>query len=144
MMFTALSTVAFLLALWACYDARQYAREAASHAERLRISRGRVIANEAAIEQLAAAQRRLQGRFDKARHLAGPADPPPFVASDGNMLVCENWRTAQIEGPQHPAASCECDFCVSMRAERRKAKEVALAGYPKAPGDKVREIERRS
>lgn len=40
------------------------------------------------------------------------------AARHENLLQCENWRTAQVEGPKSPAAACDCVYCETMRQAR--------------------------
>lgn len=73
-------------------------------------------------------QRRFAGRFDQyvgTRKLApAAAQSPPVEGS------CDNWTQALVDGPRSAAASCECDYCVGMRARRRAEKAAILATRP--------------
>jgi hypothetical protein len=55
------------------------------------------------------------GRLDYSRR-----GQPPEASAVG--AGCENFALAQLEGPTSAAASCECDYCVSMREARSRVK----------------------
>lgn len=124
------------------------ARTAADECASIRMARGRLIANEAAIETLAAQFRKLQGKFYKRVQQEREEEPVEEERArfEENQLsfegiVCENWMIAKREGPSSTAATCECDYCAYQREARRQARAILL---PKNHLQAVKSIEQAS
>lgn len=114
-------------------------------AGKLNAMAGRLIALEGAVESLAAQHRRLAGKFhaDKAERAETALTDPMALGTHPQAIAaaCENYLTAQREGPRSEAASCECDYCVSRRADR----DALRRQLPKGPhAARVRAIEAAS
>lgn len=128
-------------AFYACAKAMDAFQRAEHAAQRLRSMVARLTALEADHESLYTQHRKLAGKFHAAKWLqeqqAEEPDgyvrevtgQPPQIAN-----ICENYQRAQVEGPQSPAAKCECLFCVRSRDERA-ALRAALRD--KAPAARV-------
>lgn len=124
------------------------ARTAADECASIRMARGRLIANEAAIETLAAQFRKLQGKFYKRQQQEREEEDvdeerDQFEAKQLGFegIVCENWMIAKREGPNSKAATCECDYCNYQREARRHARATLL---PKNHLQAVKSIESAS
>lgn len=127
------------LCVWASY---RHVSDAANIVHDVRTSRGRLISNEAAIESLTAQLQKLRGQFHAFKvnvedtviadyHLQpDPHDairvPVPGVPGASTAPYCENYGLAQREGPRSEAASCECGYCVEMRARRSMVKAALI------------------
>jgi hypothetical protein len=48
------------------------------------------------------------------------------------LATCDNWLTAQVEGPRSKAAGCECAYCLRQRAVRATEKARILAERSRA------------
>lgn len=48
---------------------------------------------------------------------------------------CENWATAQRDGPTSAAARCECQYCEGKRAERRQLRSAVIPKTARAQGE---------
>lgn len=129
--------IAEALLLVACLAAAVFtfyaAKQAVNSALDLEKSRAKIAALEAAFDSLTAQHLKLRGAFYQFRWQTeqeqAPDDGDAPVRPDGSSRdVCENWRTAQLEGPYSVAASCECDYCTAMRERRRAPQPVVLSG----------------
>jgi hypothetical protein len=125
------------------------------HAMRLAAQRGRVVTLEGASESLTArlakVERRVGTLASNARSEAeemgratSRGGPPSVLIDVDDAEPCPNWSVAQRDGPSSEAAACQCPYCLAKRHQRALARGEALASYPKAHADKVRETERRS
>lgn len=121
------SLLAALVCAWCAYDARSSARLAESEAHTLRASKGRIVGLEHGLENLHHQHRKLAGRvyanerFDVVDDNQEGSELVPIPELDGRVL-CDNWKLAQVEGPQSRAAKCECQYCVAARAARSAAR----------------------
>lgn len=97
-------------------------------AAKLRTERDRVTVCERELDALRRQLQKLSGKFYAAQREATPEpldSNPPAPA-----VVCENWGLAQQQGPRSEAASCECDYCVGRRRDRRAFRnQQAAAGH---------------
>lgn len=99
--------------------------EKAAHSEhRLSIMRGQVKGLEVAVVALDEQLNKLRGHVYVARR-KDRQDELPRVPEGGE---CENWRTAQRDGPSSPAAGCECEYCNARRADRAQRRANLRAG----------------
>lgn len=127
-LFTVLSLCGSVCATIMALLARESAARAAHSEHRLAIQRGQVAGLEAAMMGLDEKHRKLAGRVYADEYWRGqreplaPGDVLGAVALSGDP--CENWTTAQREGPTSAAASCACPYCDARRADRasRRAK----------------------
>lgn len=127
--FTLLST----MLVWACYRHAERANDAqlacGRAAGKLNAMAGRVIALEGALETLGAQHRKLSGKFHAAKDSETPRPADVGSAPAGLRTpapYCDNFQMAQLQGPQSDAASCECGYCVEMRARRSAIKAELL------------------
>lgn len=139
-LYTALAVVVVLAALRA--NASRVACD--KSARRMEAMRGRLISLEAAVDSIDRAHRKLSGRFYAERQ-SREEERPTIADVDGKEVWadddphCENYRLAQIEGPLSAAASCECDYCVRHREERRALKARFV---PKTTADRLQAIKK--
>lgn len=121
-LFTGLYTALAVVAVFFAFISSRHAERALRAAKKLESARGRLVSLESAVDSLDRSHRKLSGRFyaERQERLADEEDDKqtPALANIG----CDNWRIAAIEGPRSEAASCECDYCVSMREARRQMK----------------------
>jgi hypothetical protein len=128
LLFTVFALVASCAASYFAWVAGDYARKAAHHEHRLAIMRGQVAGLEAAMMGLHEQHKKLAGRVYADQYWNGQRAEQPMlepVEPDGRSRdICENWATAQREGPSSRAAGCECAYCNARRADRaaRRAK----------------------
>lgn len=129
------------------------------HVRKLVLMRAVVIDLERSQQALATSIRSING---KLAHLRGDADsvlpsrmgPPPSRATEepADIVIdrpdpnaCENWLTAQKEGPYSDAARCECSYCVTKRMERAKLRRDLLpARGAEQHAEQVREHKARA
>lgn len=113
--------------------AATFARTGEHAATKLQGERARVTVCEREIDALRRELRKLSGKFH-ATQREGPTTCDHHDR-DGNgrclwcghqrvdtAAPCENWTTAQREGPSSKAATCECLFCMTQRADRARAR----------------------
>lgn len=72
---------------------------------------------------------KLSGRFYRSLRDDEP-DPRPDNYPPTVQGSCDNWSAALLQGPRSAAASCECDFCVGMREQRKREKAAILKTRP--------------
>jgi hypothetical protein len=135
-LFTVLSTVAALVAVLAAAHAHVSSDRAQREGKRIGALRARVMTMDALLESLQHQQRKLSGRFyanlaKEFEVIVTPQTPAP--------KVCANWAEAQLEGPQSTFASCECDYCSVMRAERERVRRELV---PKSQAARIAEMRR--
>lgn len=110
-----------------------------AHVRKLVLMRAVVIDLERSQQALATSIRSING---KLAHLRGESDsvlparmgaPPSRDTEEPGVTIerpdpnaCENWLTAQREGPYSDAARCECSYCVTKRMERAKLRRDLL------------------
>lgn len=137
-MHSLLTGIQFLLLVVGVYYAYVAARSA-EHADRegrrLGTFLARVIALEGGLEQLNKQHRKLAGAFHATRYqdeLALTNNAP-----DNKQLLpaCENWVTAQRDGPRSTAARCECAYCTERRAERDAFRTRVVPKTARAQGE---------
>lgn len=131
MLFTALSVLALALSAIFAHLARESADRAAHSEHRLAIMRGQVAGLEAAMMGLDAKHQKLAGRVYADEYWRGKSDKQPELQPDdrwGSLVECQNWLTAQRDGPSSPAAGCECEYCNSRRADRAARRAKLRAG----------------
>ena len=116
---TAISTAIGMSALIGCifctasaFKARNECHETENS---LRRSVGRIAALEAETDVLAKQIQKLRGKFYASHAVSETSEIAQVIPT---ALVCENWQTAQRDGPSSPAAMCECVYCSAKRAER--------------------------
>jgi len=138
-LFTVFALVCALAAAASAVVAYRNAVECAQHAYAL----GSYVARMQVIEAEFDA---YKGQLAKLRGKVYSLKPEPVSNGDTGDRVwlnppyrdtstaCENWLKAQSEGPRSPAASCECGYCVSMRAERA-ATRAAILHRPRTKGE---------
>jgi len=133
---TGLSTGAAVVAIVSAIYSRHCAVRADRDADRLARARSRVLTVESQLETLTRHHQKLQGRFyaalgmiERDREQRLEEIDVEHVQHNDEMTArqvmafgCENWRIAAMEGPRSEAASCECEYCVSMREARRQMK----------------------
>lgn len=110
---------------WAALTARESAKRAEHSEHRLSIMRGQVAGLEASIMGLDAKHQKLAGRVYADEYWRGKREDQPELQPAAPAIAgttCENWTTAQRDGPQSPAAKCECAYCESRRAARAAAR----------------------
>jgi hypothetical protein len=104
-------------AAWSADEAEEAHKRTSREAGKLNAMAGRVIALESALESLAAQHRKLSGRFHAEKYQRETAevfeDPP-----SAQPIMCDNWRMAQVEGPQSEFAKCACEYCQQRRYAR--------------------------
>ena len=114
-----LTAFALFGAGYACYfawRAGQSAERAAHSEHRLAIMRGQVAGLEISMTAMDDRLKRLNGKVAADAYWNGQrAEQPQLQPLDG---ACDNWRTAQREGPNSDAAKCQCQFCEAARATR--------------------------
>lgn len=131
-LFTAFCTAC---ACWFAYVSAINAEAAHDSALDVRKRTGKL---DAAVEDIAALSKRLgklAGRFYRELR-DDPVEPTPEPANIAGA-PCENWASAQREGPQSEAASCECTFCQASRAARARVK---AALTPKSQADRIKSM----
>lgn len=121
-LFTAFAAFAAIAGVFARH-AQVCAASAQRSAERLLGMRSELGAVEAALQSLTAQHRKLAGRVYADEYWNGQRAEQPQLdvhapVSERDTGGCENYRIAQIEGPQSQAAKCECALCVEARAAR--------------------------
>lgn len=113
----------------------QHALKAESAALKLRDERARVTVLERDVEALRRELRKLSGKFyatlREAEAVAESREDSGEQLATVHAEVprapfCPNYGQAQIEGPQSPAAACECGYCVEMRARREQFRSLAV------------------
>lgn len=112
--------------------ARQSADRAVHSEHRLAIMRGQVAGLEAAMMGLDAKHQKLAGRVYADEYWRGKPDRQPELEptnpAGDSYDICENWQTAQRDGPSSPAAGCECAYCNAKRADRAARRAKLRAG----------------
>lgn len=83
-----------------------------------RDDRARLTSLERDVDALRRELRKLGGRFYALAAELEEPEPNPVGVITETSPVCENWSTAQREGPLSPAAQCACAYCERRRAER--------------------------
>lgn len=126
---TACSIFTLGLCAFFAWQAKDAAANARHSEHRLAVMRGQVAGMEAALAGLDAKHQKLAGRVYADEYWRGKRDEQPELqpldpTTFRNLPECENWRTAQRDGPSSPAAGCECAYCNERRADRaaRRAK----------------------
>lgn len=139
---TGLYTLALIVALTCAWVTRRHADRADRAARKLEAARGRLVSLEAAVDSIDRSHRKLSGRFYAERQQRLEDVDVAHVQHNDEMTArqfgCENWRIAAIEGPRSEAASCECEYCVSMREARRQAKAQLVPKGQAARVDAIR------
>jgi len=142
-LFTGLYTALLIASAVCAWIARRHSDRAESAARKLEHARGRLVSLEAAVDSIDRSHRKLSGRFyaeraERAEASAEPdyGEPETLAVLQGTM--CNNWRLAAVEGPRSVAASCECDYCVSMREARRQIKAQLVPKGQAARVDAIR------
>ena len=135
-----ISTVFSLLVLSGCavfgFLAMRSSVECKEIEDHLRRALGRISGNEAEIATLTAQIHKLRGKLYSLK----PGETEIEIAKPFSQgLVCENWKTAQTEGPLCEAASCECDYCIAKRVEREDFRARAV---PKTTAERRNAIEK--
>jgi len=110
--------------------AAQYSARCDFQARRLSAAMGRLTGLEGTADSLTTQVQKLRGQF----HAYKAANAPPYECvvdraperSEINQdFFCENYAQAQVSGPSSEFASCQCTYCMAMRA-RREASRQAL------------------
>lgn len=126
LLFTVLSLCASVFASIMAVMARESAASAKHSEHRLAIMRGQVGGLEAALMGLDAKHQKLAGRVYADEYWRGKREEQPELQpTNVPGGACENWLTAQREGPSSAAAKCECSYC-QMRREERAARRAKL------------------
>ena len=131
-LFTGLSLFAGAVAALMAVMARESAAKAAHSEHRLAIMRGQVAGLEASLMGLDAKFQKLAGRVYADEYWRGKNDRQPELeptAPDGSSRdICENWASAQRDGPMSAAAQCVCAYCEAKRADRAARRAKLRAG----------------
>lgn len=125
---TALSTIVLLGCFWAFWATTQALARVLVAADRLERMRSTVSGHDARIESQHAQLNQVRGMVYALRRRDEPEPQAPTGPSGLSYDACENWRTAQLEGPTSRAATCECAYCTSMRDARAAVKRAMLPG----------------
>lgn len=135
-LFTVLSLCASCLASVMALLARKSADNAAHSEHRLAIMRGQVRGLEVSVAAVDDGLRKLRGRVYADQYWNGKREEQPELEPhvphtdrwNDPTKTCDNWATAQREGPGSPAAGCECEYCNSRRADRAARRAKLRAG----------------
>jgi len=122
---TALALFGAAVACLMAWRAGILAERASEHEIQLRRQLGRVGALEEALASLSSQHAKLRGKFYSS---LAPVDVEHVEVSIRDTgPTCDNWLTAQLQGPRSEAAKCECNFCTGRRAARAAEKSRILA-----------------
>ena len=105
----------------------------------LRRSLGRIAALEAELDVLSKQIHKLRGKLYGDRATQDEKLQTEIARPFTSGIVCENWSTAQRDGPRSSAAACGCDYCTAKRAERE---ELRARLVPKSPKERADAIEK--
>jgi len=126
-LFTALSLVFALAAAGGAWMAWKFSGEAGADADNLRRTLGRIAALESEHATIMSQIAKLRGKVYSLKPDPWPAGiAAPAAAGGAGAAVCENYLTAQSQGPRSEAAACECDYCVGKREERSRLRAAIL------------------
>ena len=128
----ALSCCVFCVAQ--CFGARN---ECAETETSLRRSLGRIAALEAEADVLAKQLHKLRGKLYADKSGTDEKLQTEIARPFTQGIVCENWSTAQRDGPRSDAAKCECDYCTAKRAEREATRARLVPKSPKERADAI-------
>lgn len=144
-LFAALCALVALLGAWYSWGSAGDAHLAANE---LRAMRAQVKAQEATIDTLGNQLQKLRGQFfafkkqveDEADGDGGEyADTLARIAPAEDQ-VCDNWKLARIEGPNSPAAKCECAYCNAQRQSRRAVRSALLPSTVAAQARMIEDV----
>jgi len=130
---TAFVLLCALASVAGAWSAWRHAGDARSARDDLRTQKSKLTAQEAQTEVLAHQLAKLRGQFfafkkqadereedrdDREEEYGLGVEAAQFAASPTAWTPCENFKLAQVEGPQSKAASCECLYCSRQRRAR--------------------------
>lgn len=98
---------------------------------------GRIAALEAELEVVTKQLQKLRGKLYASKtaeqEILTNEIARPFLGG----VICENWKTAQRDGPRSDAARCECDYCTAKRAEREALRKQLVPRTAKERADAI-------
>lgn len=140
-----LAYIAAAVTIAATLHARTLVDRAMSWSKRYTGLLSRISQLEQGLENLIGQHRRLSGKFYQMQDRVSERDtePEPSHEYDAVQVVtCENFLAAQIEGPMSKAARCDCAYCNWQRAERARTRATLLPKTAAAQGETARKNSR--
>ena len=103
----------------------------------MRRSLGRIAALEAELDVCQRQLQKLRGKLYGDKQNTDEKLQTEIARPFTSGIVCENWSTAQRDGPRSPAAQCECDYCTAKRAERELTRARLIPKTAKERADAI-------
>lgn len=131
---TVCSLLLLIATMYAASVAIGAATRAGRTADRLRSAMATISGLEASAESLTQQLQKLRGTFYAFKAAVeepqfAADDPPPDPApgaTRADSRGCDNFRIAQLEGPDSRAAQCDCGYCNAMRRAREELRARAV------------------